>query len=73
MVYYGSEGVMSDSAFVLPVRAFCRKGYLMDEMLRASVYLKGILPLMEDLVEYDQAAADAIAGENLVLQRKDIM
>ncbi|NIV36150.1 MAG: hypothetical protein GWN58_43895, partial [Anaerolineae bacterium] len=40
----------------------------MDEMLRASVYLKGILPLIEDLVEYDEAAAAAIAGENLVLQ-----
>mgnify|MGYP001813619216 CR=1 FL=1 len=40
----------------------------MAEMLRASFYLKGILPLMEDLVEYDQTAAAAIAGENLVLQ-----
>jgi hypothetical protein len=39
-----------------------------DEMLQASIYLKGILPLMEDLVEYDQEAATAVAGENLVLQ-----
>lgn len=37
-------------------------------MLQASVYLKGILPLMEELVEYDQEAAAAISGENLVLQ-----
>lgn len=40
----------------------------MNEMLRASVYLKGILPLMEDLVVYDPEAAAAIAGESLVLQ-----
>ncbi len=40
----------------------------MDEMLQASIYLKGILPLMEDLVAYDQQAAAAVAGEDLVLQ-----
>ncbi|MGD2207341.1 MAG: aminotransferase class III-fold pyridoxal phosphate-dependent enzyme [Anaerolineae bacterium] len=40
----------------------------MNDMVRASTYLKGILPLMEDLVEYDQAAAAAIAGQDLVLQ-----
>ena len=40
----------------------------MNEMLKASVYLKGILPLMEDLVLYDQVAAAAIAGERLILQ-----
>lgn len=40
----------------------------MNEMLRASVYLKSVLALMEDLVAYDQASAAAIAGENLVLQ-----
>lgn len=37
-------------------------------MLQASIYLKGILPLMEDLVEYDPEASAAIAGESLVLQ-----
>ena len=40
----------------------------MAEMLRASFYPKCILPLMADLVAYDQTAAAAIAGENLVLQ-----
>ncbi len=40
----------------------------MDEMLQASVYLKAILALMQDLVEVDQIAAAAIAGQNLVLQ-----
>jgi glutamate-1-semialdehyde 2,1-aminomutase len=40
----------------------------MDQMLQASVYLKAILALMEDLVEYDQVAAEAIAGQALILQ-----
>jgi hypothetical protein len=40
----------------------------MNEMLQASIYLKAILPLMEDLVQYDQESAAAIQGRNLVLQ-----
>jgi hypothetical protein len=39
-----------------------------SEMLQASIYLKGILPLMEDLVQFDPDAAAAIAGQSLVLQ-----
>jgi hypothetical protein len=38
------------------------------EMLRAWIYLNGILPLFEDLVAFDQEAAAAIAGQNLVVQ-----
>jgi hypothetical protein len=37
-------------------------------MLQASIYLKGILPLMEHVVRYDREAAAIIAGEELVLQ-----
>jgi hypothetical protein len=40
----------------------------MDARLQASINLKAILPLMEDLVEGDPAAAAAVAGEDLVLQ-----
>jgi len=40
----------------------------MDDMLLASIYLKGILPLMEDLVEFDPIAASAISGKRLILQ-----
>jgi hypothetical protein len=40
----------------------------MDEMLLASIYLKGVLPLMEDLVEFDPAAAAAVSGKRLILQ-----
>jgi hypothetical protein len=40
----------------------------MNEMLQAGIYLKAILPLMEDLVQYDQESAAAIQGRNLVLQ-----
>ncbi len=40
----------------------------MDQTLQASIFLNGVLPLMENLVDYDQEAADAIAGKNLVLQ-----
>jgi glutamate-1-semialdehyde 2,1-aminomutase len=40
----------------------------MDDALRSSIYLKGILPLMEDLVRYDRQAAAAVAGQDLVLQ-----
>lgn len=39
-----------------------------NEMLQAGIYLKAILPLMEDLVQYDQESAAAIEGRNLVLQ-----
>jgi hypothetical protein len=39
-----------------------------DATLQASIFLKAIMPLMENLVEYDQEAADAIAGENLTVQ-----
>lgn len=40
----------------------------MNEMLQASIYLKAILPLMEDLVQYDQQSAAAVKGRSLVLQ-----
>jgi hypothetical protein len=40
----------------------------MDDMLRASLYLKAILPLMEDLVVFDPIAASAISGKCLILQ-----
>jgi putative sterol carrier protein len=39
-----------------------------DATLQASIFLKAILPLMENLVEYDQEAAAAIEGENLTVQ-----
>jgi hypothetical protein len=39
-----------------------------DEFLQASIYLKGILPVLEEVVAYDQQAAAAIAGETLVMQ-----
>jgi hypothetical protein len=38
------------------------------ETLRAWIYLYGILPLFEDLVEFDEEAAAAIAGQNLIVQ-----
>ena len=38
------------------------------ETLRAWIYLNGILPLFEDLVEFDQEAAAAIAGQSLLVQ-----
>ncbi len=40
----------------------------MNALLQSCIYLKAVLPLMEDLVAYDEEAAAAIAGENLVLQ-----
>jgi hypothetical protein len=40
----------------------------MDEMLRASLFLKAILPLMEDLVSFDSVAASVISGKRLILQ-----
>jgi hypothetical protein len=40
----------------------------MDEMLRASLYLNAILPLMEDLTAFDSVAASVISGKRLVLQ-----
>jgi len=40
----------------------------MHDMLRASIYLKAILPLMEDLVEFDPEAAGAIEGKSIILQ-----
>jgi hypothetical protein len=40
----------------------------MSEMVQASIYLHGVLPLMEDLVEYDPPAARAIANQRLVIQ-----
>jgi len=39
-----------------------------DATLQASIFLKAIMPLMENLVEYDQEAAAAIAGEKLTVQ-----
>ncbi len=38
------------------------------EMLRAWIYLTGVLPLFEDLVLYDKLAGAAIAGRSLVVQ-----
>lgn len=40
----------------------------MDATLQASIFLKAVMPLMENLVEYDQEAAAAIEGENLTVQ-----
>jgi hypothetical protein len=37
-------------------------------MLRASLFLKAILPLMEDLVAFDPIAASVIVGKHLILQ-----
>ena len=37
-------------------------------MILSSIYLKSILPLMEDLVAYDQQAAGAIAGQRIIVQ-----
>jgi len=37
-------------------------------MLKAGIYLNGILPLMEDLVAFDATAAAAITGKRLILQ-----
>jgi len=39
-----------------------------DATLQASIFLKALLPLMENLVEYDQEAAAAIEGEKLTVQ-----
>jgi hypothetical protein len=39
-----------------------------DDMLKAGIYLKAVLPLMEDLVAYDAAAARVIDGKQLILQ-----
>lgn len=38
------------------------------EMLRAWIYVDGILPLFEDLAEFDEEAAAAIAGQKLIVQ-----
>ena len=38
------------------------------EMLRAWIYLEGILPLFEDLVAFDEEAAAAIAGQTAIVQ-----
>ena len=40
----------------------------MNDMLRAGLYLKAVLPLMEDLVEFDSIAASIISGRRLILQ-----
>lgn len=40
----------------------------MNPRLEASIYLKGVLPLMGELVQDDRQAADAIAGQRLVIQ-----
>ena len=40
----------------------------MNEMLKAGIYLKGILPLMEDLVAFDPVAARVVHGKSLILQ-----
>ncbi|MCU0597796.1 MAG: hypothetical protein MUE70_00880 [Desulfobacterales bacterium] len=40
----------------------------MDEILRASLFLKAVLPLMEDLVDFDTIAASAISDKRLILQ-----
>jgi hypothetical protein len=40
----------------------------MNEMLRASLYLNAVLPLMEDLVTFDSIAASAISDKRLILQ-----
>ena len=40
----------------------------MNEMLQAGIYLNSVLPLMEDLVQYDRESAAAIKDQNLVLQ-----
>ncbi len=40
----------------------------MNEMLKAGIYLKGILPLMEDLVAFDRKAAQVIYGKRLIVQ-----
>jgi glutamate-1-semialdehyde 2,1-aminomutase len=39
----------------------------MNDMLRANLYLKAVLPLMEDLVEFDAIAASVISRKNLIL------
>lgn len=38
------------------------------EMLRAWIYLEGILPLFEDLAVFDEEAAAAIAGQSVIVQ-----
>jgi hypothetical protein len=40
----------------------------MNDMLRANLYLKAVLPLMEDLGEFDAIASAAISGKRLILQ-----
>ncbi len=40
----------------------------MHEMLRASLYLNAVLPLMEDLAAFDPAAASVVSGKHLILQ-----
>jgi hypothetical protein len=40
----------------------------MNDMLRANLYLKAVLQLMEDLVEFDSIASAAISGKRLILQ-----
>lgn len=54
----------------MPVRSVVciKEEARVDQTLQASIFLNGVLPLMENLVDYDQEAADTIAGKNLVLQ-----